>query len=461
MSQTFDSLFHEGVRRMNDGDAAGAESAFRAAVARDPDISAAHVNLGLLLTRRAAWAEAGQHYRIALALAPHQVHAYLHYGALLAAQRRFAEAQTVYRHALAIDPQSPGALSNLGVLLACTGREGEAEDCYRAALAAAPGYGNASFNLAYLLLRQGRFGEGWPAFEARDWYARLERHFDFPRWHGEPLAGKTLIIGFEAGHGDMIQFCRYASRVKAHGAARVAIVCHPGLKLLFTRLDGVDQVFGFDDDVPRTGYDFWTPPLSFPLRFQTRVDTIPAALPYLHADPAKVAAFAPLAVGASGVRQLRVGLAWQGNPRFENDRDRSLPSLALLAPLGDVPGVHFFSLQKGAGALGAAAPPPFALTDLAPHIDTFDDTAAMIMQLDLVIAVDTAVAHLAGALNRPVWVLLPAFKTDWRWLTERQDSPWYPQAMRLFRQQRAGDWSGVAAALAAALQDMAGKHRAS
>lgn len=458
-SATFDSLFHDGVRLMNDGDAAGAEHAFTAAIAVDPDISAAHINLGLLLARRAAWDEAGQHYRIALALAPHQMHGYLHYGAMLAAQQRFEQAEQVYRHALAIDPQAPGVLSNLGVLLACTGREDEAEACYRAALAAAPDYRNASFNLAYLLLRQGRFDEGWAAFEARDWYARLERHFDFPRWQGEPLAGKTLIIGFEAGHGDMIQFCRYASLAKAQGAARVAIVCHPGLKVLFTRLKGIDEVFGFDDDVPRTGFDFWTPPLSFPQLFATRVDTIPAALPYLHADPARVASFAPLLSTAG--RALRVGLAWQGNPRFENDRERSLASLDILAPLGDVPGVRFFSLQKGAGALNAAPPPPFALSDLAPRIDNFDDTAALIEQLDLVIAVDTAVAHLAGALNKPVWVLLPAFKTDWRWLTERTDSPWYPQVMRLFRQSAAGDWLDVVAALTAALHELAAAHATS
>ena len=455
-SATFDSLFHDGVRLMNDGDAAGAEDAFTAAIAIDPDISAAHINLGLLLARREAWIDAEQHYRIALALAPHQMHGYLHYGAMLAAQQRFEQAEQVYRHALAMEPHAPWVLSNLGVLLACTGREDEAEACYRNALAAAPDYGNASFNLAYLLLRQGRFEEGWAAFEARDWYARLERHFDFPRWHGEPLAGKTLIIGFEAGHGDMIQFCRYASLARAQGAARVAIVCHPGLKTLFTRLDGIDDVFGFDEDVPRTGYDFWTPPLSFPLRFDTRVDTIPAALPYLHADPAKVASLAPLT--KTGGRALRVGLTWQGNPRFENDRERSLASLDILAPLGHVPGVRFFGLQKGAGALSAAPPPPFAVTDLAPHIDNFDDTAALITQLDLVIAVDTAVAHLAGALGKPVWVLLPAFKTDWRWFTERTDSPWYPHVMRLFRQSAAGDWSGVVAALTAALHALAASH---
>jgi Flp pilus assembly protein TadD len=443
---SFDALFHAGVRLMQDGDAAGAETAFRAAIRVDAGISAVRVNLGLLLAQRSAWAEAAEQYRTAIEIAPDQIQAYLHYGAALAAQQCFVDAEALYRQALALDPQSAHALSNLGVLLACTRREQEAEACYRAALASDPGYRNAGFNLSYLLLRQGRLEEGWAAFEARDWYARLERHFQFPRWQGEALAGKRLIIGFEAGHGDMIQFCRYAALAKAQGAAHVAVVCHPALKTLFTRLDGIDRVDGFDDDVPRTGFDYWTPPMSFPWLFHTRLDTIPAAVPYVHADPAKVAAFAHLADGTE--RQLRVGLAWQGNPRFENDGARSLASLQVLAPLFDVPGVAFFSLQKGAGALGTAQSLP--ITDWAPHIADFDDTAALIMQLDLVITVDTAVAHLAGALGRPVWVLLPDFKTDWRWLTERSDSPWYP-SMRLFRQPAGGGWASVVAQVAGAL----------
>lgn len=451
----FDALFHQGVRLMGDGDGAAAESAFRAAILLAPWVAAPHVNLGLLLAQRAARDEAGQHYRTALALDPAQIQAYLHYGALLAAQKRFHEAEAIYRQALALDPRAGATLSNLGVLLACVQREPEAEACYRAALAATPDHANAAFNLAYLLLRQGRFEEGWAAFEARDSYARLARHFAFPRWLGEPLAGKSVIVGFEAGHGDMIQFCRYAPLARARGAAHVAIVCHPALKTLFTRLAGVDRVYGFDEDVPRSGYDYWAAPLSFPWIFQTRIDTIPATLPYLHADPARVAAYAPLLRDAGPGRALKVGLAWQGNPRFENDRDRSLASLDVLAPLGAVAGVRFYSLQKGAGALDAAlycAPASLAITDLAPHIADFDDSAAMIVQLDLVIAVDTAVAHLAGALGKPVWLMLPDYKTDWRWLTGRGDTPWYPGVMRLFRQPRGGDWTAVVAALQLALR---------
>ena len=438
----FDALFHRGVRLMREGDRAGAQAAFRATLELAPYLVAAHINLGLLLAPDAV-TEAEHHYRTALALDPGEYQAHLHLGVLLAAQKRFKEAEHAYRQALAIDPDAPAAWSNLGVLLACLQREAEAEHCYRTAMALAPAYKNAPFNLAYLLLRQGRFDEGWRAFEARDWYARLAAHFDLPRWRGGPLHGKRLVIGFEGGHGDMIQFCRYAGVAKTMGAASVTIVCHPGLKTLFTRLAGVDTVFGFDEDVPRTGWDYWTPPMSFPFVLGTRVDTIAAVFPYLHADPAKAARCAPLIRGP-----LRVGLAWQGNPRFENDSDRSLASLDLLAPLLAVDGARFFSLQKG------AAPLDPALTDLAPHIADFDDTAALIANLDLVISVDTAVAHLAGAMGVPCWLMLPDYRTDWRWLTERPDSPWYP-GMRLFRQARSGAWPEVIDDVAVALQVLA------
>jgi tetratricopeptide (TPR) repeat protein len=438
---------------MGAGDAAGAEAVFRHTLTLAPHLMEAHVNLGLLLFQRAALDEAEHHYRAALALAPERIEALIHLGAMLANQKRFAEAEDVYRQALAIDPRSPEALSNLGVLLARVKREEEAEACYRNALAIAPGYGKANFNLAYLLLRQGRFEEGWSAFESRDWYSRLEGHFAFPRWRGEALAGKTLLIGFEGGQGDMIQFCRYVSMAKAHGAAGIAIVCHPPLKGLLARLAGVDEVIAFDETVPALGWDYWTPPLSFPFRMGTRLDTIPAELPYLRADPVKIADAARLTAVERG--ELRIGLAWKGNPRFENDGDRSLASLEVLAPLAGMRDARFFSLQKGAGGDEARLSPTFqAMADLGPHIRDFDDTAAIIMNLDLVIAVDTAVAHLAGALGKPCWVLLPDYQTDWRWLAGRDDSPWYPRTMRLFRQPEAGDWASVVAAVRVALKEL-------
>lgn len=438
----WDALFHEGVRLMRAGDHAAAADAFRAALVLAPWMVAAHVNLGLLMARAANPGDAEHHYRTALSLDPAHFHARVHLGVLLASQKRFSEAEGLYRAALATDPVSPAALSNLGVLLACTSREDDAEACYRTALAHDPAYANASFNLAYILLRQGRFDEGWAAFEARGGYAHLTRYFQCPRWHGAPLAGKSLIIGFEGGHGDMLQFARYATVARDLGAAHVAIVCHPALKTLFTRLDGVDTVYGYDEDVPASGWDFWTPPMSFP--WVLGPGTMPASLPYLHADPDKVKQAAAIVTD----QRLRVGLAWQGNPQFENDADRSLASIDVLAPLFDVAGVAYFSLQKGPGQLVS---PAFTVADLTPHLRDFDDTAAFIMQLDLVITVDSAVAHLAGALGKPCWLMLPAFKTDWRWRTGRTDSAWYPAVMRLFWQEVAGDWGGVVLQMRAAL----------
>jgi hypothetical protein len=372
-------------------------------------------------------------------------------GVNLAQRKRFGEAEAAYLDAIRLDPALPAAWSNLGVLYACMKREAEAERCYRTASGIDPGYANARFNLAYILLRQGRYEEGWACMEARDWYAALEDRLPCPRWRGEDLAGKSLLFAFEAGQGDMIQFCRYASVLKTKGAASITMICHSPLKALFATLDGVDSVIGFNEPLPSAHYDYWTPPLSVPGYCKTRLETIPAALPYLQSDPERVARWQPLLPR----QRPRIGLVWKGNRSFENDADRSLPSLKLLAPLWQVPGAQFVSLQKGAGEDEAAQPPDDQpLTDLGSKVEDFADTAAIIAGLDLVITVDTAVAHLTGALGKPCWVLLPDYKTDWRWLADRTDSPWYPGVMRLFRQEKMEDWAPVVDAVRTALQNV-------
>lgn len=431
-------------------DAAGAEESFRAALRRDAGFAEAHANLGLLLDRGGQPVEAETHYRRALALSPRQTQTHLNLGVMLAAQKRFVEAEVAYRRALALEPGSASGWSNLGVLLACMKREREAEQCYRHVMAMAPDYRKAPFNLAYLLLRTGRYEEGWRCFEQRDWYLALERYLGAcPRWRGEPLQGKSLLVGFEAGHGDMIQFCRYVALARERGAGRITVLCHPGLKTLFASLPGADEIMAFNDAVPSSGWDCWTPPLSFPSLFGTRLETIPAALPYLAAEPARLRHWGDVLGDPAGRRQ--VGLVWKGNPLFENDADRSLPSLATLAPLGEVAGIRFVSLQKGCGENEVADFPALISSALGPQLGDFADTAAVLAHLDLVITVDTAVAHLAGALGRPCWVLLPDYRTDWRWLAGRDDSPWYPGVMRLFRQAADGDWAPVVARVKTAL----------
>jgi len=443
-----EALFFEGNRLMAAGDANAAEACYRRALTLVPEFSEVLSNLALLRERAGAIDEAEDCYRRAIATNPDCVQNYLNLGVMLANAKCFSESEVVYRHALHLAPDATAAWSNYGVLLARLKREDEAEQCYRTALALDSSYANARFNLAYVLLRQGHFEEGWFCLEARDWYAMLSSYFTCPRWQGEPLAGKSIIIGIEAGHGDMIQFCRYASVLKTMGAARVAVVCHPGLKTLFATLIGADEVFSLYEDVPKSAWDFWTPPMSLPYYCQTRIDTVPAPIPYLAAAPAKRATWEAL-LPVSG---RRVGLVWKGSASFENDLDRSLPSLDMLAPLAAVAGVNFVSLQKGRAEDEARCPPQgLPLVALGERISDFSDTAAIICGLDLVISVDTAVAHLAGALGIPCWVLLPDYQTDWRWLSTRSDSPWYP-CMRLFRQPAGGGWEVVIAAVVEALR---------
>ncbi len=444
-------LFREGLELMANGDHPQAEDAFRRVLQLDPDHAEAHANLGLLFDGKRQFDEAEACYRRALELNPRLVQTCINLGALLATRRRDAEAEETYRRALTLVPAHPGALSNLGVLLVRLNREAEAERCYRAALSAAPGHRLASFNLGSLLLRLGQYEEGWRRLESRNWHSPLEGYLDqFPRWQGEPLAGKSVLIAAEGGHGDMIQFCRYAALLKKNGAARVSVFCHPGLTRLFSQLRGVDEVLTSGSPPPPAGWNYWTLPLSLPHLFRTTLDSIPADLPYLTAEPAQITHWK--SVLRKTPSDLAVGLVWRGNPAFEHDAERSLPSLSLLAPLMNLPCVRFFSLQKVAEREAPPVHHPFPVVDLSPQLRDFADTAAAVANLDLVITVDTAVAHLAGALGRPCWVLLSDISVEWRWLKDRTDSPWYPRVLRLFRQKTPGDWAPVIAAVETALR---------
>ena len=442
-----------GNQRMAAGDAAGAEACFREALHLDPAQAESHGNLGFLLESSNA-EEAEACYRQALALNPALAEIHLNLGALLLRQKHLVEAEAACQRALALAPKSSAAWTNLGAVYACMKREQQAEQCHRHALGLDPAYNSARFNLAYLLLRQGRFEEGWHCLEARQWYAALAKRLECPRWQGESLVGKSVLIGYEAGHGDMIQFCRYAAVLKAQGAARVDILCHPALVTLFATLNGADAIYPFDQPLPLSSWDCWTPPLSLPYYCGTRIDSIPAAIPYLRAAPERVAKWEALLPQAG----IRVGLAWKGNPKYENDADRSLSGLSLLAPLQAVGGIALVSLQKGAGEDDLArVAATWPLLDLGSRARDFADMAAIIANLDLVICVDTAVAHLAGALGKHCWVMLPDYKTDWRWLTDRIDSPWYPHHMRLFRQTASGGWCDVVNMIEIALKKFVAK----
>lgn len=382
-------------------------------------------------------------------LQPQSASAYNDLAVVVERLGRAADAETLYRTALRIDPKYATAASNLGVLLSGQCRDDEAEHCLRRALALRPDYARARLNLAQLLLRQGRYAEGWLLHEGR-----LHVGGDHPArgadacqpWTGEPLAGKAILVVPEQGYGDEIQFCRYLSWLKGQGAARVTQACWPSQQLLMKSLAGPDAVIAVSELGSQIAtHDYWTFLLSLPLHARTDADNIPATIPYLHADPRRVAATAPYLSGNG----RRIGVVWRGNPRHDNDADRSLPNPEILAPLWLVDGVRFFSLQQSPVAPWPL-PKELPIVDLAPCIKDWADTAALVSQLDLLISVDSAVAHLAGALGIPCWILLPDFRTDWRWLRRRDDSPWYPRT-RLYRQPRRGDWTTPVAQIAAAL----------
>lgn len=440
------ALLEAGNAALQAGNARAAAAHYRAAIAADPGFAEAHANLGLALQAGGDASAAEASLREALRLAPADGRIHVALADCLTAHGQALEAELRYTEGLLAAPENAAGWTNYGVLLAAQGHDAEAAHCHRQALALRPDYRLARFNLAYALLHPGQFEEGWACLEARPRPPLLD--LPLPRWQGEALDGRAILIGGEAGQGDLIQFARYAAELKARGAARVGLCCHPTLTRLFATLAGADELQPLGV-VPPPGWDCWAPAMSLPGLCHTTAATIPARSPYLAPLQEDVERWA---ARLESVPALRVGLVWRGNPNFENDAQRSLPGLATLASLGKLQGVRFISLQKGEGE-DEAAQPPAELAGLLPwgsELRDFADTAALVAQLDLVIAVDTAVAHLAGALGRLCWVLLPAWRTDWRWQREREDSPWYP-TLRLFRQRRAGDWGEVVERLTAAL----------
>ncbi|SDH67348.1 tetratricopeptide repeat protein [Propionivibrio dicarboxylicus] len=450
---TADAACLRGIRALENEDETAALHAFKEALTLDPQHPDANANLGYLHYNRGDVIDAEIHLRQAIELSPQCAEAHLNLGALLTTSKRYGEAEAVCQQAIACRPLSPQAWSNLGVLYARQKREAEAEQCYRTAMSIDADHLASRFNLSYLLLRHGHYEEGWSCLEARRWYAPLEDKLLCPRWHGEPLQGKSLLIVYEAGHGDMIQFVRYAQALRQQAPTSIDLLCHPALKSLFSVQCAIDRVHAFNEDIPVREWDYWSPPLSLPYYCRTRLDNIPDTIPYLRASAEKVAAWAPRIPGEG----FRVGLVWKGSTGFENDADRSLPALDLLVPLGGIDAVRFIGLQKGAGEneVPSSASRALDLINLGPLLQDFSDTAAIVSQLDLVISVDTAVAHLAGALGVRSWILLPDHMTDWRWLTDRDDSPWYPGVVRLFRQTTAGRWEDVVIRLHSALSELA------
>lgn len=363
-------------------------------------------------------AESAALWKAITAAAPQSPQAHANAASVLLELGDFETAEAEVRRALALAPEAAWAHYQLGRLLHFTRRFAEAEAAYREALARAPDDARTRLALGYLYLGIGDYGRGWPLYEARTEVAgQNARRLPLPgEWQGEPLAGRRLLVWPEQGFGDQIQFARFVPVLQQMGA-QVTLVAPPELVALFEPLGA--PVVEQQPQITLPATDLWTLLLSIPGRLGTTLATLPAA-PYLSVPPERRARWAgQVAPGA-------VGIAWRGRPTHGADRHRSLPSKDLLQPLAD------------AGA---------ALFDLSQVGSDFADLAAVVEQLDLVVTVDTAVAHLAGALGKPCWILLPWHRTDWRWLQAREDSPWYP-AVRLFRQPAFGDWESVIACVA-------------
>jgi tetratricopeptide (TPR) repeat protein len=473
-----------GVLCQHQGRAAEAVRLFEAALRLDPKAAAAHGNLGNALRALGRLDAAAASYRQALRLAPDQAELHFGFATVLREQQRWEAAVSQYQQAYRLRPDLPeaaihlcrelagqgwldlaesllrgmvkrdpryvGAWVNLGRLQQLQGRFPAALDCYRKAQAIAPDFALAHYNEALILLLTGNYASGWPKYEWRWWsegFVTGPQRFTQPRWTGEELDGGTLLLHSEQGYGDTIQFCRYVPLAAAR--ARVLLSVPRPLVRLLSGLPGVGGFVCPGDPMP----DFarHCPLLSLPGVFGTNAATIPAQIPYLAAEPALVEAWAAR-LPATG---CRIGVVWQGNPDAAPDRERSFP-LASFEAIAQVPGVTLVSLQYGAGleqldAMQGRFPIAVPGPDFNGGSDAFIDTAAVMMSLDLVITCDTAAAHLAGALGRPVWLLLRRWP-DWRWLLERPDSPWYP-SMRLFRQRRADGWAEVFARVVAALPE--------
>jgi tetratricopeptide (TPR) repeat protein len=423
-------------------------ASYQRAVALDPNAHEAFSNMVVPLQQlqrpQAAVAAAER----AVAIAPDYAIAHANLGAARFQARRLEAALASFDRAIELKPDYAGAHNNKGVALYELRRFGEAMASLDRAIALNPQFADAHLHQAMCRLAVGDFALGWPQYEWR-WrtppFARSRHHQDTPLWLGrEALEGRTLLLHSEQGFGDTLQFCRYAADVAARGA-KVVLEVQPGLERLLSGLEGVAQVVRRGAAMPPC--HFRTPLMSLPWALG-RFEPDAGRGPYLSADPRDVAAWRAR-LGTSGKR--RVGLCWAGGLRPDQfgaaaaDQRRSLP-LDAFAPLAEVEGVELYSLQKGppaaqlaqALARGGDGPP---IADLTAELDDFADTAALIANLDLVITCDTAIAHLAGGLGKPVWIL-NRFDACWRWLADRDDSPWYPSA-RLFRQTAPGDWAGV------------------
>jgi Tfp pilus assembly protein PilF len=421
-----------GMAFAEQGELTTAVDRYRQALAINPDLADANYNLGNALRELGRWGDAESSYDRALRSNPDWPEAHTNLGLTYAEQGNDEAAVASHRTALRLDPDFAEAHNNLGIVLARQAKIDEALHCFDRTIEQRPDFATAHCNRAQIWLVKGDFARGWREYE---WRRRVPGFRPppavAPDWDGAPLEGETVLLDAEQGFGDALQFIRYASQVK-HFGGRVIVFSPPELARLLATSPGVEQVVTDGDALPPVRVQAAL--MSLPRIFGTSPTSIPADVPYLFADRELVGTRRR---ELRAVQSFNVGIAWRGNPRHTNDRHRSIPLDCFLS-LSRIPGVRLVSLQKGAGAQEAEHTGGRVST---LSLGDFMDTAAVMMNLDLIITVDTAVAHLAGSLGVPVWVALPV-SSEWRWMLNREDSPWYP-TMRLFRQSRPAEWADV------------------
>lgn len=464
MGNTFKSL-----NKLNE-----AVSCYRRAIAVKPEYTDAHCNLGLVLQEKGeiekaieswkkaiqampthfdAWFNMGNvlkekgdfdeaiHcFQKASALKPEFSGSYNNMGNIFRAQKKFEKALFCYKKALQMDPDNAAAHNNMGNAFQDLGKIEMAIKSFEQALKLRPEHAETHFNRSLALLVKGDLLSGFKAYEWRfkksDWKSVYPVSQKIPRWDGSFFSGKRLLVHHEQGHGDNLQFIRYLPMVKARGGTVVFESSKPLLRL-FKTFSGVDELLEW----PKASksyetFDYHIPLLSLPGIFETSLNSIPQTVPYLQANSRDAESWRARLENEG----LRVGIVWAGNRKHKNDHNRSC-SLKHFLPLSDIPGVRLYGLQKDMAHIDRVLIQRVLDKSLGEYLKDFADTAGVLQNLDLLISVDTSVAHLAGAMGKPVWLLLP-FAPDWRWLLRREDSPWYP-TMRLFRQQTPGDWTSV------------------
>jgi hypothetical protein len=426
---------------------------FRLALQLKPDFVEAYNHLGILLNELGRSVEAIEIFRKAIQYDPGYSELYNNIGMALKNQEQFEEAIDNFKQAIRLEPDFAEAYYNLANSLRDQGQCSLAIELYQEAVRLKPDYAQAHWNMALALLLNGDYEKGWQEYKWRrnDNLKNITgfRCLGKPRWDGSNFTGKRLLVHYEQGLGDNIQFARYLPMLKRHGGTVIFEVLVP-LTGLFRNFPGIDELtFYKHGHKPSVEFDLYTSLFDLPSIFKTTLETIPCSVPYIHAEPAKIEHWRNQIEGP----EFKVGIVWAGSPVHGNDQYRSC-SLSYFEPLSHIEGVKLFGLQKGqAAAQMDQFTGKIPVINISKQFNDFSDTAAAIANLDLVISVDTSVLHLAGAMGKPAWALLP-FAPEWRWMLKRTDSPWYP-TIRLFRQQQWGQWEPVFESVAEELRKSA------